>query len=306
MRGVFGKEHASHLYLKSSSNPKHPDEFYICYYTVDMCELENTSIEDQLDVHQNYSEPLPCYLETPVNMFGSHPGPLRLCYNIRDEDTRLTLESSFKKRHQPPVSLSAWMSGREMCFIKCARRRHRNGYIAVKPAKHDQGLDERQEGNNNMQIPDTEGSEEPGHPTERAPSRESAVRAATATNVQSAEPRETEQDDITEGMVVPQQEIPPTEEPEQPLKHIPTAISKAKSYDFSLCCVRSKKEDNGRTTFMLFQIVQTANTQQKSMASATSWIEEAGIAERENLLDDDDEVPSELSDWAYEEEEEVA
>ena len=50
---------------------------------------------------------------------------------MRSRDTRLTLVSPIKRHHQPPVSLSEWMSGREMCFIQCARRKHVKGYIAV-------------------------------------------------------------------------------------------------------------------------------------------------------------------------------
>ena len=133
LRATSKKSDASEFYLKPSGNPNHPEEFYICYFS-----SKHTKHNQHLftEFHDNETDiedakRVPQYLQTPVNIFGSNPGPLEFGYHIRDKDTRLVLQSSVRKQHQPPVSLSAWMSGSEICFIQCARRR-RNAYLAVK------------------------------------------------------------------------------------------------------------------------------------------------------------------------------
>ena len=120
LRATSRKGDASEFYLKPSGNAKHPEEFYICYLRTDMTED---------------AKRVPQYLQTPISIFGSNPGPLEFGYHIRDKETRLVLQSSVRKHHQPPVSLSAWMSGSEICFIQCARRR-KNGYLAVKQSEY--------------------------------------------------------------------------------------------------------------------------------------------------------------------------
>ena len=128
---VSNKINASKFYVKASNSAKHPDEFYICYFDVDLSEHRKINTNDQFDETKEYVEPIPCYLQTPIDMFGHNPGPLRLGYHIKSRNTRLVLVNAVRSHRQPPVSLSVWMSGREMCFIKCARRRQRKGYIAV-------------------------------------------------------------------------------------------------------------------------------------------------------------------------------
>ena len=133
LRATSKKSDASEFYLKQTGNPNHPEEFYICYsgskHTKHNQHLFAEFQNDETDIED--AKRVPQYLQTPVNIFGSNPGPLEFGYHIRDKDTRLVLQSSVRKRHQPPVSLSAWMSGSEICFIQCARRR-RNAYLAVK------------------------------------------------------------------------------------------------------------------------------------------------------------------------------
>ena len=123
-----GKNYASKFYIKPGSNPKHPDEFYICYYDYNLHEV-NT--DDQFDGTKEYTEPIPRYLTTPINVLGNAPGPLPLAYHGKGKERRLILVSNFTKYDQSPVSLSAWMSGCEACFIQCARRKTRRGFIAV-------------------------------------------------------------------------------------------------------------------------------------------------------------------------------
>lgn len=74
---------------------------------------------------------IPQYLQIPIGIFGCNPRPLKFDYCIQDEDVRFVLQSSVRKCPQSPVSLSAWMSGNEICFIQCARH-WRNVYISVK------------------------------------------------------------------------------------------------------------------------------------------------------------------------------
>lgn len=130
MLATAGKKDASKFYIKPSSNPKHPDEFYICYYNDS--NLHEVNTDDQFDETKEYTEPIPRYLKTPINALGNAPGPLPLAYHGKSKETRLILVSNFRRSDQSPVSLSAWMSGREVCFIQCARRKTRRGFIAVR------------------------------------------------------------------------------------------------------------------------------------------------------------------------------
>ena len=125
---------ASEFYLKPSGNPMHPEEFYICYFSSKHTEHDQQMFSDDVTTMHD-AKRVPQYLQTPVSIFGSNPGPLEFGYHVRDRDTRLVLQSSVRKHHQPPVSLSAWMSGNEICFIQCARRR-KNGYVAVKQSEY--------------------------------------------------------------------------------------------------------------------------------------------------------------------------
>ena len=125
------KENASKFYIKPSDNPKHPEEFYICYYDANISELQERGNSYKFDEAKEFVEPIPRYLMTPTDAFGRNSGPLKLKYQMRSRDSRLSLVSCIRKHHQPPVSLSEWMSGREICFIQCARRKHMKGYIAV-------------------------------------------------------------------------------------------------------------------------------------------------------------------------------
>ena len=125
LTAIYGKAFGSNFYLKPCSNSdKHPNEFLLCYY--------NTPDETKtVDIEHYLVEPIPYYLQTPVNILGTNDGPLQFRVYNREKDCRLVLQSSLVKRRQPHVSLSAWMSGKEMCFIKCARRRSKNAFISV-------------------------------------------------------------------------------------------------------------------------------------------------------------------------------
>lgn len=141
LRATSKKSDASEFYLKLSGNPKHPDEFYICYFGSSKHNQHSVSSEvdsDETDVED--VKRVPQCLQTPINIFGSNPGPLEFGYHIRDKETRLVLQSYVRKHHQPPVSLSAWVSGSEICFIQCARRRKKR-YIAVKQSENSTSRD---------------------------------------------------------------------------------------------------------------------------------------------------------------------
>ena len=122
------KRNAAKFYLKQSGNPKYPYEFYICNKS---CKSPKLGTKDVMDIDDDKRQPLQ-YLQTSLNLLGYKSGPLRMVWHARDQDIRLVLRSAIRKPRQHPVSLSAWMSGSEMCFIQCARRIQKNGYIAVK------------------------------------------------------------------------------------------------------------------------------------------------------------------------------
>ena len=118
VRATSQKGDASKFYLKPSINPKYPDEFYICYKSSNGDESENPRQALK-------------YLQTPLSLLGKNPGPLRVECHGRNRDIRLVLWNNIRMRHQCPASLLAWMSGSEVCYIQCARRRQKNGYVAV-------------------------------------------------------------------------------------------------------------------------------------------------------------------------------
>ena len=103
------KEDASQFYLKLNENPKYPEEFFICYFL-------NRHLH--LDLRR--------YLHAPDCTSESNHG------SVQYKDVCFLLKSSIRDNHQHPVSLSAWMSGKEACYIRCARRWGK-AYIAVTP-----------------------------------------------------------------------------------------------------------------------------------------------------------------------------
>ena len=131
---VDAKSEASEFYLKRSMNSKYPDEFYICvkrskpqHASGEMgCQPQHAGDESE------NTRQLLQYLQTPLNVWGNNSGSLQVGYEARNREIRLVLRGSIRRRRQRPVSMSAWMSGSEVCFIQCARRKPKNGYIAVK------------------------------------------------------------------------------------------------------------------------------------------------------------------------------
>ena len=118
VRATSQKGDASKFYLKPSINPKYPDEFYICYKSSNDKGSENPRQALQ-------------YLQTPLNWLGKRRGPLRVEYHGRNRDIRLVLWNSIRLHDPDPVPWSSWTNDQVSCFIQCARRRQKNGYIAV-------------------------------------------------------------------------------------------------------------------------------------------------------------------------------
>ena len=122
---------ASLFYVFPSDSGAHPYEFIIGYYG-DEPNQPATSLSTVSPLGKTQIEPVACYLNAPVNIVGENSGPLRLQYEVQEKCSRLTLLSRLVKGHSP-VDTKAWVSGRDLFFINCARRTwKKDGYICVK------------------------------------------------------------------------------------------------------------------------------------------------------------------------------
>jgi len=121
-------ENASLFYVIPKDDGVHPYDFIIGYYG----DKQLTRMPSTLSLHDKQVESVPRYLNAPVNIVGVNPGPLHLQYEVQEKRSRLTLLSRLVKGYSP-VDTKAWVSGRDLFFINCARRTwKKDGYICVK------------------------------------------------------------------------------------------------------------------------------------------------------------------------------
>ena len=124
-------ENASLFYVIPSDDGDHPYEFIIGYYG-DEPTQPLTPISAASSLGKTRVEPVARYLSAPVNIAGENSGPLHLQYEVQEKRSRLTLLSRLVKGYSP-VDTRAWVSGRDLFFINCARRAWRkDGYVCVK------------------------------------------------------------------------------------------------------------------------------------------------------------------------------
>ena len=83
------------------------------------------------------------YLKANTSITGNNDGPITLEMKIDESCARLVLQSRVisKKRHQMVVDTSSWVAGREVYFIRCARRYFRKeGFLCMKFKPSQNGL----------------------------------------------------------------------------------------------------------------------------------------------------------------------
>ena len=78
--------------------------------------------------------PMPKYLNADASVRGKNPGPIQVEMKVEESCARLVLQSRvLTKKHQMVMDTTSWVNGREVYFIRCARRRFKKeGYLCMK------------------------------------------------------------------------------------------------------------------------------------------------------------------------------
>ena len=122
-------EDSSDFFISSNEDGDSPYEFSIMYMAPSP--LEERGIK-----------PIARYLYAPVNSFGRNAGPLGLRLDAKDTKTKLTLHSR-RVHHYLPVDTKDWINSKDIFYLNCKQRAvKKNGYICVKRAPRESGVDE--------------------------------------------------------------------------------------------------------------------------------------------------------------------
>ena len=121
---------ASPFFIFPTDEGNHPFEFHIAYKNNNQ-RLQKRRDSSHTSKPEQATEQIPRYLSVPLTICGVNKGPLQLKHLIMEEG-RLVLQTRIGK-DKGPVNLHDWLNGKEVFFIKCARRKFkRDGYICVK------------------------------------------------------------------------------------------------------------------------------------------------------------------------------
>ena len=127
------------------SDGSHPNELMMVYYG------GKAAIRDQklrrgstsLNTHLEMAiSPMPRYLNAKASIFGKNYGPMTMEMKVDETSARLVLQSRIiSKKHHMVVDTSSWVTGREVYFIRCARRRFKKeGFLCMKYKPGREGL----------------------------------------------------------------------------------------------------------------------------------------------------------------------
>lgn len=117
---------SSHFHVKPTGNKAHPYRFYISH-------SDSSAKTDCKSIKK-----VARYLEAPVNVRGTNPGPLSVRYNVTQSNCRFTLHSRLvsASSNDVPQGLTSWMDGRDIFFVKCSGPRyHKDGYLCVRQSQ---------------------------------------------------------------------------------------------------------------------------------------------------------------------------
>ena len=128
---------ASPFYILPNDNPDIPNEFYIAHYEDISDTHKVTRRKSEISVfseHRSKISSVPKYLEAPLNWLGRNRGPLFMRDTVSEESSRFVLHHRVINNDKPrPNPLNSWVSGGDMFYINCSRRRHRkDGYLCIR------------------------------------------------------------------------------------------------------------------------------------------------------------------------------
>ena len=136
LEGTININKASTFHIVPSDG-SHPNEFMIIY-----CSEDTSSRRDQLrrgstslNVHlQQAVRSMPKYLNADTSVRGKNPGPIYMEMKVEESCAKLVLQSRvLTKKHQMVMDTTSWVNGRDVYFIRCARRRFKKeGYLCMK------------------------------------------------------------------------------------------------------------------------------------------------------------------------------
>ena len=136
LEGTININKASTFHIVPSDG-SHPNEFMIIY-----CSEKTSARRDQfrrgsssLNVNlQQAVRPIPKYLNADASVRGKNPGPIQVEMKVKESCARLVLQSRVHtKKHQMVMDTTSWVNGRDVYFIRCARRRFKKeGYLCMK------------------------------------------------------------------------------------------------------------------------------------------------------------------------------
>ena len=136
LEGTININKASTFHIVPSDG-SHPNEFMIIYSSEDTSarrdQLRRGSTS--LNVHlQQAVCPMPKYLNADASVRGKSPGPIYMEMKVKELCAKLVLQSRvLTKKHQVVMDTTSWVNGRDVYFIRCARRRFKKeGYLCMK------------------------------------------------------------------------------------------------------------------------------------------------------------------------------
>jgi hypothetical protein len=144
VEGTLDINRASPFHIVPSDG-SHPNEFMMVHYTQNASiraqELRRCSSSLNAYLHMAIS-PMPRYLKANTSIAGHNHAPLTLEMKIDETCARLVLQSRIiSKKHHMVMDTSSWLTGREIYFIRCARRRFKKeGFLCMKYKPSQNGL----------------------------------------------------------------------------------------------------------------------------------------------------------------------
>ena len=121
---------ASPFFIIPNDEGNNAYEFHIAYKGDDQCLIRKQEVSTS-STPQHFTEQIPRYLSAPLTLCGVNAGSLQLKHHVLEE-SRLILENRIGK-DKGPVNPQNWVNGREVFFVRCARRSFKlDGYICVK------------------------------------------------------------------------------------------------------------------------------------------------------------------------------
>ena len=136
IEGTININKASPFHIVPSDG-SHPNEFMMVYYGEKSFgryqQLRRGSSSLNAHLEQAVS-PMPKYLNADASVRGKNPGPIQVEMKVEESCARLVLQSRIlTKKHQMVMDTTSWVNGREVYFIRCARRRFKKeGYLCMK------------------------------------------------------------------------------------------------------------------------------------------------------------------------------